>query len=378
MMADFAIDTTRRKDEEADAIADAAPGRLMVRAFFRHRLAVVGLVVLAFIYFIALFAEFLSPGDPIAFNADYAYAPPQAVHLGEREGGWGLYVHPYDIKVDPDTYEFTHVTNPDVKIPLEIFVKGFEYHLFGLIPWDRHLFGPVKSGEPVYLIGADRNGRDLLSRTLYGTRVSMTVGLVGVFFAFLLGITLGGISGYFGGITDNIIQRIVEFFMSIPTLPLWLGLTAALPKSWSPTERYIAITIILAIVAWTNLARVVRGRFIAIRREDFVTAARLDGNSQASIIFRHMMPSLSSHLIASLTLSIPNMILAETSLSFLGLGLLPPSISWGVLLQEAQNVRAVATAPWLLLPAVAVVAAVLSLNFVGDGLRDAADPYNRG
>lgn len=377
-MADFAIDTTQRKDEEAGAIADAAPGRLIVRAFFRHRLAVVGLIVLAFIYFIALFAEFLSPSDPTAYNADYAYAPPQAVHLGEREGGWGLYVHPYEIKVDPDTYEFTHVTNPDVKIPLEIFVKGFEYNLFGLIPWDRHLFGPVNSGEPVYLIGADRNGRDLLSRTLYGTRVSMTVGLVGVFFAFLLGMTLGGISGYFGGITDNVIQRVVEFFMSIPTLPLWLGLTAALPKSWSPTERYIAITIILAIVAWTNLARVVRGRFIAIRSEDFVTAARLDGNSQASIIFRHMMPSLSSHLIASLTLSIPNMILAETSLSFLGLGLLPPSISWGVLLQEAQNVRAVATAPWLLLPAVAVVAAVLSLNFVGDGLRDAADPYNRG
>ena len=192
------------------------------------------------------------------------------------------------------------MTNPDVKIPLEIFVKGFEYRLFGLIPWDRHLFGPVNSGEPVYLIGADRNGRDLLSRTLYGTRVSMTVGLVGVFFAFLLGMTLGGISGYFGGITDNVIQRVVEFFMSIPTLPLWLGLTAALPKSWSPTERYIAITIILAIVAWTTLARVVRGRFIAIRSEDFVTAARLDGNSQASIIFRHMMPSLSSHLIASL------------------------------------------------------------------------------
>jgi peptide/nickel transport system permease protein len=377
-MADFAIDTTRREDEEAGAIAEAAPWRLIVRAFFRHRLAVVGLVVLAFIYFVALFAEFLSPSDPTAFNADYAYAPPQAVHLGEREGGWGLYVHAYDIKVDPDTYEFQHVTNADVKIPLGFFVKGFEYHMFGLIPWDRHLFGPINSGEPVYLIGGDRNGRDLLSRTIYGTRVSMTVGLVGVFFAFLLGMTLGGISGYFGGITDNVIQRIVEFFMSIPTLPLWLGLTAALPKSWSPTERYIAITIILAIVAWTDLARVVRGRFISLRGEDFVTAARLDGNSQASIIFRHMMPSFSSHLIASLTLSIPNMILAETALSFLGLGLLPPSISWGVLLQEAQNVRAVATAPWLMLPAVAVVVAVLSLNFVGDGLRDAADPYNRG
>jgi peptide/nickel transport system permease protein len=376
-MVDYIAASEPPIEEDARALADAAPWRLVVRAFLRHRLAVVGLVVLVLIYLVALFAEFLAPVDPQKFNADYAYAPPQALHFGEREGGRGMYVLGYTIEVDPDTYEFTHSVDPNQKIPVGFFVRGFEYKLLGLFPADRHLIGPVRAGDPFFLLGADKNGRDLLSRLIVGTRVSMSVGLVGVALAFLLGVTLGGISGYFGGWVDAVIQRVVEFFMSIPTLPLWLGLTAALPKSWSPTERYIAITVILAGVAWTELARVVRGRFISLRNEDFVTAAKLDGNSRASIIFRHMLPSFSSHLIASLTLAVPAMILAETALSFLGLGLQPPTISWGVLLQDAQNVRAVATAPWLLTPAIAVVVAVLSLNFVGDGLRDAADPYKR-
>ncbi len=229
----------------------------------------------------------------------------------------------------------------------------------------------------MYLLGADRNGRDLFSRIIHGTRVSMTIGLIGVGLAFALGVVLGGISGYFGGKIDTLIQRVVEFFMSIPTLPLWLGLAAALPGDWGPIQRYFAITVILAIIAWTDLARVTRGRFLSLRSEEFVTSAHLDGNSQREVIFRHMLPSFTSHLVASLTLSVPGMILAETSLSFLGLGLQAPVVSWGVLLQEAQNVRTLATAPWLMIPGLGVIIAVLALNFVGDGLRDAADPYKR-
>jgi peptide/nickel transport system permease protein len=376
-MADYMEVSERLIDDETKGIAEAAPWRLVWRAFFKHRLAVAGLVALVLIYLVAIFAEFLAPTDPVRYNADYAYAPPQTLHFRDSDGNWGMFVNGYTIEVNPDTYEFTHKVNPDQRIPVGLFVKGFGYKALGFIPAERHLIGPINPGDPFYLLGADRNGRDLLSRMIFGTRVSMSVGLIGVVLAFTLGVTLGGISGYFGGVTDNVIQRVVEFFMSIPTLPLWLGLTASLPKTWSPTERYFAITIILAGLAWTDLARVVRGRFIALRGEDFVTSALLDGNSRPSIIFRHMLPSFSSHLIASLTLAIPAMILAETALSFLGLGLLPPAISWGVLLQDAQNIRAVATAPWLLTPAIAVVIAVLSLNFVGDGLRDAADPYKR-
>jgi peptide/nickel transport system permease protein len=227
----------------------------------------------------------------------------------------------------------------------------------------------------MYLLGADRLGRDVLSRMAHGTRISMSIGLVGVTISLILGIILGGISGYYGGGVDNFIQRVIEFIRSMPTIPLWLGLAAAVPTTWGPLQVYFAITIILSFIGWTGLARVVRGRFLTLREEDFVMAARLDGASQRKIMFRHMLPAFYSHIIASVTLSIPGTILAETSLSFLGLGLRPPVVSWGVLLQEAQNVRSVATAPWLLTPALAVVITVLALNFLGDGLRDAADPY---
>ena len=227
------------------------------------------------------------------------------------------------------------------------------------------------------MIGADRVGRDVYSRIIYGTRISMSIGLVGVFLSFILGLTLGGISGYYGGWIDNLIQRIIEFLRSMPTIPLWMGLAAAIPVTWPPERVYFAITIILSLIGWTGLARVVRGRFLSLREEDFVMAARLDAVSEFRIIMRHMVPSFSSHIIAAITLAIPGMILAETALSFLGLGLQPPVVSWGVLLQEAQNVRAVATAPWLLSPALAVMITVLALNFLGDGLRDAADPYGR-
>ncbi|MEZ0211863.1 MAG: ABC transporter permease, partial [Xanthobacteraceae bacterium] len=239
------------------------------------------------------------------------------------------------------------------------------------------LFGPLKKGDPMYLFGADRLGRDMLSRIIYGTRISMSIGLIGVAMSLVLGIILGGISGYYGGWIDNIIQRVIEFILSLPTTPLWLGLAAAMPTNWPPLRIYLAITIILSLIGWTNLARVIRGRFLSLRTEDFVTAARLDGASEPRIIFRQMAPSFVSHIIAEVSLAIPAMILAETALSFLGLGLQPPIVSWGVLLQEAQNIRSITTAPWLFLPGIAVVIAVLSLNFVGDGLRDAADPYRQ-
>jgi peptide/nickel transport system permease protein len=246
-----------------------------------------------------------------------------------------------------------------------------------LFPATVRLIGPVDKTQPMYLLGADRLGRDMLSRLIYGTRVSMSIGLVGVFLSLVFGILLGGISGYYGGVVDNAIQRIIEFLRSIPTIPLWMGLAAALPMNWPPLRVYLGITIILSFISWTGLARVVRGRFLSLRKEEFIMAAEVDGASEMRIILRYMLPSFISHIIASTTLAIPGMILAETSLSFLGLGLRPPIIGWGVLLKEAQTVRVVIQATWLLWPAVPVVIAVLALNFVGDGLRDAADPYAR-
>ncbi|REF38000.1 ABC transporter permease [Thermasporomyces composti] len=357
------------------AVAVAPQWKLVWWGFKRHRLAVTGGIVTLLVYFMAIFAEFLAPYSSSHYDPEYAYAPPQRLHFVD-DGDWGLYVYGYTSEQDPETLELTWSVDESQKVPVKLFARGEEYKLFGLIPSDIHLIGPADpDGPPMYLLGADRNGHDLLSRIIHGARVSMSIGLVGVAVAFVLGIVLGGISGYFGGVVDLVIQRAVEFFMSIPTLPLWLGLAAAVPPGWGPLRRYFAVTVILSLIAWTDLARVVRGRFLSLREEDFVTAAEVDGASQPRIIFRHMLPSFTSHLIASLTLSIPGMILAETSLSFLGLGLQAPVVSWGVLLQEAQQIRVVATAPWLMLPGVMVVVTVLSLNFLGDGLRDAADPY---
>ncbi|PZF85595.1 ABC transporter permease [Jiangella anatolica] len=356
----------------------ASQWRLVWWRFRGHKLAMAGLVVLSGFYLVALLASFLAPHSTSWFDEDYIYAPPQLPKLVDTSGddwNWGLFVNGYTMEQDPETLELTHTTDPDTRIELGFFVRGESYSLLGLVDTNVHLFGPKDPDQPVYLLGADHRGRDLLSLIIHGTRVSMTIGLVGVLLAFVLGVVLGGISGYVGGKTDGLIQRVVEFFMSLPTLPLWLGLAAALPRDWGPLQRYFAITVILAIIAWTDLARVVRGRFLSLRTEQFVTAARLDGSTRRRVIFRHMLPSFTSHLVASLTLSIPAMILAETSLSFLGLGLQSPVISWGVLLEQAQNFRAMADAPWLLLPGAAVVLAVLSFNFVGDGLRDAADPY---
>jgi peptide/nickel transport system permease protein len=363
---------------DQDAVAVAPQWKLVMWSFRQHRMAVAGLFVTVAIYLVALFAGFLAPYSSSYLDPDYTYAPPQRLHLVDRSAGqaeFGLYVYGFTSVQDSETLKLTYTVDKATKIPVRLFAEGEEYKLFGFIPCTVHLIGPVEQGQPMFLLGADRGGHDLLSRMILGTQVSMSIGLVGVAIAFLLGVTLGGVSGYVGGRTDTLIQRVVEFFMSFPTLPLWLGLAAALPPNWGPMTRYFAITIILSMIAWTDLARVVRGRFLSLREEQFVEAAKLDGSRSGRTIFRHMLPSFSSHLIASLTLSIPGMILAETALSFLGLGLQAPVVSWGVLLQEAQNVRTLADAPWLLLPGLAVVIAVLALNFLGDGLRDAADPY---
>ncbi|HEY9291508.1 MAG TPA: ABC transporter permease [Microlunatus sp.] len=349
--------------------------QLIWRKFRRHKLARIGMAAVIFIYAVTIFAEFLAPSVPSAADEKYAYAPPQKVHVYSQTEGLGLYVYGFNVKQDPETFARTFTVDESQRIDVGLFVKGEPYKMWGLFPADRHLIGPKELGPPFYVWGADRSGHDLLTRILYGARVSLSIGLVGVAMSFLIGLTMGGISGYYGGKPDTLIQRIIEFLMAIPTLPLWLALSAAIPAGWGPLTRYFAITVILSVIGWTGMARVVRGRFLSLREEDFVTAARLDGCSRPRIIFRHMVPSFSSHIIASLTMSVPSMILAETGLSFLGLGLQSPAVSWGVLLQDAQNIRAIQTAPWLMLPGAAIFVTVLAMNFVGDGLRDAADPY---
>jgi peptide/nickel transport system permease protein len=356
----------------------ASQWKLMWWKFRRHKLAMIGGVVVILLYLSSIFAEFLSPADPNQVVSTHTYAPPQRLHFFDNSDGdldFGLYVYGYKSEIDAATLKRTFTIDNEKKVPVRLWAHGSEYKLLGLISTNIHLIGPTEAGEPFYLLGADRLGQDLLSRLIYGTRISMSIGLIGVMLSLVLGIFLGGISGYFGGFIDNVVQRVIEFLVSIPRIPLWLGLAAALPKTWSPLRVYFGITIILSIIGWTGLARVVRGRFLSLREEEFVTAARLDGSGEMRIILRHMVPSFMSHIIASLTLAVPGTILAETSLSYLGLGLRSPINSWGVLLQEAQNIRSISTAPWLLLPGVLVVIAVLALNFLGDGLRDAADPY---
>jgi peptide/nickel transport system permease protein len=356
-----------------DRFKVASQWQLMWWKFRRHRLAVLGALFTLAIYIVALFAEFVAPFDPEATNTSYTYAPPVPL----RFDGLQPFVYGYTSELDPVALRRTFVVDETVRHPVGFFVRGNEYKLLGLIPLDMHLIAPLDPAAPMFLLGTDRLGRDVLSRMVYGTRISMSIGLVGVSLSLTLGIMLGGMSGYYGGQLDTVIQRLIEFLRSIPAIPLWMGLAAALPANWPPLYVYFGTTLILSLIGWTSLARVVRGRLLALRGEDFVTAARLDGARDARIIARHLIPAFTSHIIATVTLAIPNMILAETALSFLGLGLRPPLISWGVLLQEAQNVRSVATAPWLLAPAVAVVLTVIALNFFGDGLRDAADPYDR-
>lgn len=361
------------------AVIVASQWRLMWWRFRRNKLAIAGAILLILIYLTAIFAPFLAPVSTGYYNPTYIYAPPQRLHVFDRDAEgdrvFRLHVVGYTSRVDPVSLKRTFTIDPEQEIDVRFFVRGEEYQLLGLFSTDRHLIGPADPTQPMYLVGSDRLGRDQLSLLIYGTRISMSIGLVGVFVGFFLGILLGGISGYYGGWVDTLIQRLIEFLGSVPTLPIWMGLSAALPAFWSPLRVYFGLSIILSLISWTGMARVVRGRFLSLREEDFIMAAQLYGASELRIIFRHMLPSFTSHMIASLTLAIPGMILGETALSFLGLGLREPIISWGVLLQGAQNLPVIATAPWLLLPAVAVILTVMALYLLGDGLRDAADPY---
>lgn len=352
----------------------ATQWQLMWWKFKKHKLANLGGVLVLFFYMLAIFSEFFAPVKFTTYNDQYVYAPPQMIHFF-HDGKLIPHVYGYKFERDPISYKKTWTIDESVIIPLRFFNHGDPYKLWGLIPSDIHLIGPVNAEDPFYLLGSDKSGRDVFSRIIYSARVSLTVGLVGVAISFTIGILVGGISGLVGGTLDNLIQRLIEILMSIPTLPVWLALAAMVPLSWSALRVYFMITVILSVVGWMGLARVVRSKFLALREEDFIMSAQLDGVPRGRMITKHMLPSFLSHIIASITLSIPGMILGETALSFLGLGLRPPVVSWGVMLQDTQKVAVMAIYPWLLFPALAVVIVVMALNFLGDGLRDAADPY---
>lgn len=350
--------------------------QLMWRKFRKHKLAMIGLVLLVLLYTLGIFSEFFATQDIAKRSTEAISMPPTKIHFIDSEGEFSLRPFVYGIKMeeDPVTWKKVYAEDTGEKHYLQFFYHGDSYKLLGVIPSDIHFFGTPE--EDVYHpFGTDSSGRDLYSRILSALRISLTTGLVGVFFTFILGCLFGGISGYYGGKVDTVIQRIVEFLMSMPSIPLWMALAAAFPATWSSLKTYFAITIILSLVGWTALARVVRGKLLELRNEDFVTAAKIAGASDAYIIRKHLLPSFSSYLIVNISLAIPTMILSETSLSFLGIGLRAPIVSLGVLLQDAQNISAISMYPWLMIPGVFVIIAVLAFNFVGDGLRDAADPY---
>ncbi|MGL4608405.1 MAG: ABC transporter permease [Trueperaceae bacterium] len=354
----------------------AGQWQLMWWKFKRHRLAFASLIVLVLFYLIAAFCEFVAPTTTNKFWKDYVYAPPQRIQFF-HEGSFLLHVNGFKSERDPRTFKKSWAIDKESVIPIGFFTKGEPYKLFGLIPGNRHLIGPLEAGQPFFLWGTDKNGRDVLSRNIYSSRVSLTIGLVGVTFSLLLGILFGGLSGLLGGWIDNVLQRVVEIIMSVPQLPIYMAFGALVPLNWPPVRVYFIISLIIALLSWTWLSRAVRSKLISLREEDFVLAARLDGCSSLRLIFKHMLPSFYSHIIASVTLSIPAMILSETALSFLGLGLREPVVSWGVQLREAQRVTNLANYPWILFPALSIILVVLAFNFFGDGLRDAADPYSQ-
>lgn len=349
---------------------------LMVRRFFRNRLAVVGSAVLILLYLVIIFADFLAPYDYLQINEDFVRLGPQWPRFRDQEGRFHLrpFVCGTETVLDTENLQWLHTVDCTQTYPIRFFVHGSSYKLLGLISTDVHLFG-VEAPGSFFFFGTDGLGRDLLSRVFQGGRVSLTVGLIGVALTIFFGATLGTASGYFGGMTDTIMQRIIEVLMSFPTIPLWAAFAAALPPDWSSLKRFFAISVILSLVGWTGLARQVRAKVLAYREMDYTMAAKAAGGSDRRIIFVHMLPNAASHIIVVATLAIPGMILAETALSFLGLGIQPPMVSWGTLLQDAQHVNVILQHPWLFLPGAFIIVAVLAFNFVGDGLRDAVDPY---
>lgn len=350
--------------------------QLMWRKFKKHKLAMVGMIILIILYTLGIFSEFFATQDIAKRSTSAISMSPTVIHFIDEEGNFSLQPFVYGKKQeeDPVTWRKIYVDDPGQKYKLSFFYKGDPYKLLGIIPCDIHFFGTPQP-DVYFPFGTDDSGRDLYSRVLSALRISLSTGLVGVFFTFILGCILGGISGFYGGAVDTVIQRVIEFLMSMPSIPLWMALAAAFPSTWSSLKTYFAITIILSLIGWTSLARVVRGKLLELRDEDFVVAAKVAGASDFYIISRHLLPSFSSYLIVNVTLAIPTMILSETSLSFLGIGLTPPIVSLGVLLQDAQSINTVSMYPWMMIPGVFVVIAVLAFNFVGDGLRDAADPY---
>jgi peptide/nickel transport system permease protein len=360
-------------------IGSLSQKQLIWKSFARHRLAMASFYLLAVMYTLALGCEFFAPYSSQWKNLDFAYCPPQPLRFNLDHG---LHVRSMRRSIDPITLKKNYVEDPAEIVSIGIFVKGESYHLMGLLASDRHFLGvdgassrDTAAALPFFVLGADRYGRDILSRIIYGTRISLSVGLLAIAVTFILGVSIGGVSGYVGGRADNLIQRTIEIINAFPQLPLWLALGASMPAEWSPLRTYFAITIVLSLLSWTGLARVVRGKLLSLREEDFAVAARLLGASHGRIIFRHLLPGFTSHIIVVLTLTVPAMILGETSLSFLGLGLRPPVVSWGVMLQDCMEMDVVANYPWLLFPLSFIVITVLCFNFVGDGMRDAADPY---
>ncbi|HER27512.1 MAG TPA: ABC transporter permease [Rhodospirillales bacterium] len=353
----------------------ASQWKMMWWRFARHKLAIGAGIILILSYMSVFFAEVIAPYELNDRNSKYIFAPPQTLHLFDDDKFVGPFVYGYKFTLNMDTLEREYADDRDKVMPIRFLCSGKPYQYWGLFDASFHLVCAAKGGE-MFLLGTDRLGRDMASRLIYGGRISLSVGLIGITISFILGISIGGVAGYFGGWVDNVVQRVIEILRSLPELPLWMALSAALPVTWSPIVVYLGITIILGLLDWPGLARAVRSKLLSLREEDYCTAARLMGAKPKRIIGRHLLPNFMSHLIASATLSIPSMILGETALSFLGLGLRPPVTSWGVLLAEAQNIEAVALYPWLMLPMLPVVITVLAFNFLGDGLRDAADPYD--
>jgi peptide/nickel transport system permease protein len=372
--APFDPQSTEQMTDEQSQVYMASQIRLMWWKFKRHRLALASGIFLAILYAMILICEFLAPYNLHTRNMDYIYSPPQQVHLFHNGEFIGPFVYGRQMTLDMDTLKRNYIENHDEVQRLSFFCKGDSYRFWGLIEGDRHFVCPAENGQ-LFLAGTDRLGRDVLSRMIYGARISLTIGLVGISFSFLLGIVIGGLAGYHGGIFDLVVQRIIEVLQSIPSIPLWLALAAIMPITWSPILIYFGITVILGLLDWTGLARAVRSKLLALREEDYVLAAQLMGAGSSRIIRRHLIPGFMSHLIATATLSIPGMILGETALSFLGLGLRAPITSWGILLTEARSVSVIAFYPWLLLPMLPVILVIMAFNFLGDGLRDAADPY---
>ncbi len=373
-LVDQRQDDELESDKSLEDIYAASQWRLMWRKFIRNKAAMGGGFVILCFYLVALLGNFVAPYGLTTRFRKNIHMPPQRLHL-INDGKFQPFVYQMDLSVDPDTFRKNYTPDPNKKFPVRLFVRGYSYNLLGFIKTDRHLFGTSAEGGMVSLLGTDHQGRDMFSRIILGSQVSLTIGLVGVFLSLLLGAVMGIVSGYYSGWVDNLIQRLIELIRSFPSIPLWMSLSAAIPQEWSVLQTYFAISVILSLIGWTWLARQLRGLVLALRNEDFVLASKLAGASDPWIIFRHLIPATFGQIVVVSTLAVPSMILAETALSYLGLGLQPPITSWGVLIKEAQNFQSLALYPWVFTPAIAIAVCILAFNYLGDGLRDAIDPY---